>query len=328
LFPVRYSSKLLQVCILLTSAVGMNQRTIRTSVVAEGVGLHSGKPVRVTISPAPPNSGIVFRENDHPERIPAAPDSVSNSHYATTIGWNGTRIQTVEHLMAATAGLGIDNLEVEVEGGEIPALDGSARPFVSLLASAGRASQSAARRPIVIPYPLRVGDERRWLEIAPSPTLRITYTLHNDHPAIGRQELSCVPTEKSFVDEFAPARTYGFLKDVGFMRRNGLARGGSLENAIVLGKRGPLNGLRYPDEFVRHKILDLIGDLGLLGRPVVGQVSAFNGGHALNLELVKAIQRALGLERRAVAAAAAVATPVVSARIPEGFGPSPGLATI
>jgi UDP-3-O-[3-hydroxymyristoyl] N-acetylglucosamine deacetylase len=302
----------------------MNQRTIKTRVTAEGVGLHSGRPVRVTISPAPPNSGIVFREQGHPERIPGAPESVSNSHYATTIGWNGTRIQTVEHLMAAAAGLGIDNLEVEVEGGEIPALDGSARPFVSLLATAGRTPQSAARRPIAIPYPIRVGDERRWLEIAPSSTFRITYTLHNDHPAIGRQELSCVPTEKSFPEEFAPARTYGFLKDVGFMRRNGLARGGSLENAIVLGKRGPLNGLRYPDEFVRHKILDLIGDLALLGRPVVGHLSALNAGHALNLELAKAIQRALGLERRAVADAASAGP----ARSPDALGSTPGLATI
>ena len=311
---------------MLDHARDMNQRTIRTSIIADGVGLHSGKPVRVTISPAPPNSGIVFREHGHPARIPAAPESVSNSHYATTIGWNGTRILTVEHLMAAAAGLGIDNLEVEVEGGEVPALDGSARPFVSLLAAAGRTPQSAPRRPIVVPYPIRVGDERRWLEIVPAPAFRITYTLHSDHPAIGRQELSCVPTEKSFVEEFAPARTYGFLKDVGFMRRNGLARGGSLDNAIVLGKRGPLNGLRYPDEFVRHKILDLIGDLALLGRPVIGHVSALNAGHALNLELVKAIQRALGLERRAVATAdAATAAP---ARVPDAFGPTPGLVTI
>ena len=297
----------------------MNQRTIKHAITAEGIGLHSGKPARVTISPGPPNSGIVFREHGHPARIPAAPESVSNSHYATTIGWNGTRIQTVEHLMAAAAGLGIDNLDVEVAGGEVPALDGSARPFVSLLAAAGRAHQSAPRRSIAVPYPIRVGDEKRWIEIAPAPVLRITYTLQNDHPAIGRQELSCVPTETSFVDEFAPARTYGFLKDVGFMRRNGLARGGSLDNAIVLGKRGPLNGLRYPDEFVRHKVLDLIGDLALLGRPVTGHLSAFNAGHGLNLELVKAIQRALGLERRAVATAEAAIAPPASA---------PDLATI
>jgi UDP-3-O-[3-hydroxymyristoyl] N-acetylglucosamine deacetylase len=303
----------------------MNQRTIKTTMSAEGVGLHSGRPVRVTVAPAPPNSGIVFRERGHPARIPAAPESVSNSHYATTIGWNGTRIQTVEHLMAAAAGLGIDNLDVEVEGGEVPAVDGSARPFVALLAAAGRTQQSAPRRPIAIPYAIRVGDERRWLEIIPSPAFRITYTLDIDHPAIGRQELTCVPTEKAFIEEFAPARTYGFLKDVGSMRKNGLARGGSLDNAIVVGKRGPLNGLRYPDEFVRHKILDLIGDLALLGRPLVGHMCAFNAGHALNLELVRAIQRAAGLERRAVALSDAV-SPVPS-RIPGAFGSTPGLAT-
>ena len=293
-------------------------------VQVEGVGLHSGRPVRVTISPGPPNSGIVFRVSGHAERIPAAPESVSNSHYATTIGRNGARIQTVEHLMAAAAGLGIDNLEVEVDGGEIPALDGSAKPFVTLLAAAGRAQQPAARRAIVIPYALRVGDDRRWIEITPGPVLSITYTLHNDHPAIGRQELSWTPSERGFVEEFASARTYGFLKDVGQMRRNGLARGGSLENAIVLGKRGPINGLRYPDEFVRHKILDLIGDLALLSRPVIGHVSAFNAGHALNVQLVLEIQRALGLERRAVTQAEAGA--FAPAPLTDSFGPNPGLA--
>jgi UDP-3-O-[3-hydroxymyristoyl] N-acetylglucosamine deacetylase len=169
-----------------------------------------------------------------------------------------------------------------------------------------------------------VGDEHRWLEIGPSPVFRITYTLQNDHPAIGRQEVSCAPTEKSFVEEFAPARTYGFLRDVGLMRKNGLARGGSLENAIVIGKRGPLNGLRFPDECVRHKILDLIGDLALLGRPVVGHVAGFNAGHALNLELVQAVQRALGLERRAVGLAAVVARPL---RQSEVFA-APDLAAI
>ena len=262
----------------------------------------------------------------HADRIPAAPESVSNSHYATTIGRNGARVQTVEHLMAAAAGLGIDNLDVEVEGGEVPALDGSAKPFVTLLAGAGRSQQPAPRRPLAIPYAIRVGDDRRWLEITPAPVFKITYTLHNDHPAIGRQELSCVPTEKAFIEEFAPARTYGFLKDVGFMRKNGLARGGSLDNAIVLGKRGPINGLRYPDEFVRHKILDLIGDLALLGRTVVGHVSALNAGHALNVELVQAIQRALGLERRAVAPAEAEVV-LAPPHLAEGFRPTPGLAT-
>jgi UDP-3-O-[3-hydroxymyristoyl] N-acetylglucosamine deacetylase len=295
----------------------------------EGVGLHSGKRVRITLSPAPPNSGIVFRVSGHGDIIPAAPESVVDTHYATTIGKNGARIQTVEHLMAAAAGLGIDNLDVEVDGHEIPAGDGSAKPFVLLLTSAGRASQGALRRPIVIPYPIRVGDDRRWLEIVPSDTFRVSYTLDNDHPAIGRQELTSAPTEKLFVDEFAPARTYAFLKDVGVMRKNGLARGGSLENAVVVGSRDVVNGLRYRDEFVRHKILDLIGDLALLGRPVVGHVLARNAGHGLNFELVQAIQRAVGLERRPAGATAVLrlanAGAAPSLPLP---APAPGLATI
>ena len=301
----------------------MYQRTIKTAVSLEGIGLHSGRPVRITVSPAPSNSGITFKVRDHDVVIPAAPETVVDGHYATTIGRQGVRVQSIEHLMAAAAGLGLDNLEVEVDGGiEIPAMDGSARPFVTLLASAGRVSQAAARRPIVVPHLIRVGDDRRWLEIKPARTFEISYVLENDHPAIGRQVLGCTPSERSFVEEFAPARTYGFLKDVGLMRKNGLARGGSLDNAIVLGKRGPLNGLRFPDEFVRHKILDLIGDLALLGRPVVGHVSARNGGHALNVELAVAMQRALGLERRAVATAAAPARGALQ----ETLTPAPGLA--
>lgn len=303
----------------------MRQQTIRKQVGIEGVGLHSGKIARVTLLPAPPDAGIVFRVRSTGERIPASAESVVNSHYATTVGANGARIQTVEHLMAAAAGLGIDNLDIEVDGPEIPALDGSAKPFVTLLGSAGRVQQSARRRPLTLPCPLRVGSGGRWMQIVPSDTFRVSYTLDNDHPAIGTQVLSWAPTERSFVEEFAPARTYGFLRDLGLMRKNGLARGGSLDNAIVLGNRGALNGLRYRDEFVRHKILDLLGDLALLGRPIRAHVIARNGGHALNLELVLAIQRAVGLERRA---AAAVAAPAEDAARREGFVRTPGLAAI
>ena len=300
----------------------MRQHTIRKTVSLGGIGLHSGKPVRVVMSPAPSESGIVFRVGA--ERIPAAPESVVDSHYATTIGRNGTRVQTVEHLMAATAGLGIDNLEVEVDGTEVPAVDGSAKPFVALLLSAGRVQQAARRRPIDLPHPIRVGNGARWIHIEPSSTFRISYTLDNDHPVIGTQVLSCSPTEESFVEEYAPARTYGFLQDLGAMRKHGLALGGSLDNAIVVGKSGTLNGLRYRDEFVRHKILDLIGDLALLGRPIHGHVIARNAGHALNFELVVAIQRALGLERRAAAALRVVPVPVDTERLV----PAPGLAVL
>jgi UDP-3-O-[3-hydroxymyristoyl] N-acetylglucosamine deacetylase len=241
------------------------------------------------------------------------------------VGVNGTRIQTVEHLMAAVSGLGIDNLDIEVDGPEIPALDGSAKPFVALLAFAGRVQQSARLRPLTLPCPLRVGGGGRWIQIVPSERFRITYTLDNDHPAIGTQVLSWTPSERSFVEEFAPARTYGFLKDLGLMRKNGLARGGSLDNAIVLGNRGALNGLRYRDEFVRHKMLDLVGDLALLGRPIRAHVIARNGGHALNVELVLAVQRAVGLERRAAFEVTAAAE---DARRREGFVPAPDLAAI
>jgi UDP-3-O-[3-hydroxymyristoyl] N-acetylglucosamine deacetylase len=281
------------------------------------------------MSPAPQDAGVLFKVRATSERIPARPERVVNSHYATTLGVNGTRIQTVEHLMAALGGLGIDNVEIEVDGTEIPALDGSAKPFVAMLTAAGRMQQSARRRVLTLPCPLRVGSGSRWLHIVPSETFRITYTLDNEHPAIGTQALSWSPTERSFVEEFAPARTYGFLRDLGLMRKNGLARGGSLDNAIVLGNRGALNGLRYDDEFVRHKILDLMGDLALLGRPIGAHVIARNGGHALNLELVLAVQRAVGLERRAAAAVAATADEASrTAARREGFVPAPGLAAI
>ena len=302
----------------------MRQQTIRKPVSVEGIGLHSGKPGRVTLSPAPEDSGIVFRAGAERERIPAAPESVVNSHYATTVGKNGTRVQTVEHLMAAAAGLGIDNLDVEVDGVEIPALDGSAKPFVALLAAAGRREQSARLKPLTLSYPIRVGGGGRFIHLVPSGSLRISYTLDHEHPAVGTQVLTYTPNERVFVEELAPARTYGFLKDLGLMRKNGLARGGSLDNAVVVGNRGPLNGLRFRDEFVRHKVLDLLGDLALLGRPILAHVVARNGGHALNLELVLAIQRALGLERRYAGAPARV--PV---RVPaDGLATASGLAVI
>lgn len=309
---------------LLYPARAMRQHTIRRSVALEGVGLHSGKPARITLSPAPEDTGIVFKAGG--DRIAAAPESVVNSHYATTIGKNGTRIQTVEHLMAAAAGLGIDNLDVNVDGPEIPAADGSAKPFVALLAAAGRNQQSARRRALALPYPIRVGSGGRFIHIFPSASLRISYTLDNDHPAIGTQVLSWTPAnERAFAEELAPARTYGFLKDLGVMRKNGLARGGSLDNAVVVGNRGPINGLRYRDEFVRHKILDLVGDLALLGRPVLAHVVARNAGHALNVELVLAIQRALGLERRPAGTILQAIAHVDASARNDGFASAPAI---
>ena len=269
------------------------QLTIQKSVAVEGIGLHTGQPAKITLSPAPSDTGIMFRANDaHRTLIPASPEHVVDAHFATTLGVNGTRIRSVEHLLAAAAALGVDNLFVDVEGDEIPALDGSAKPFVALLYAAGKDTLPVPRRPLVVGKPLRVGDGTRWLQVLPADSFRISYTLDLDHPAVGTQALSFPCTERIFVEELAPARTYGFLKDVGTLRKNGLARGGSLHNAVVVGTRAVLNGnLRYQDEFVRHKILDLIGDLGLLGRPLLGHVVARNAGHALNHQLTLTIQR-------------------------------------
>jgi UDP-3-O-[3-hydroxymyristoyl] N-acetylglucosamine deacetylase len=298
------------------------QQTTRKPVTFEGIGLHSGKLTKIVLSPAPADSGIVFRVVGHQARIPALPGSVVDSHYATTLGVNGTRVHTVEHLMAAAAGLGLDNLDVRVDGIEVPAADGSAQPFVSLLRSAGRIALTARRRPLVIARPIRVGTDSRWLQVLPSDSFRISYTLDSSHPAVGMQAISCEPTEKLFVEELAPARTYGFLKDVETLRKNGLAQGGSLENAIVVGKRNVLNELRYRDEFVRHKILDLIGDLALLGRPLVGHVIARNAGHALNYELVSALAQAHDLDRPGLRA-----VPELVARAAD-LAPAPGFAAL
>ncbi|MBI4608007.1 MAG: UDP-3-O-[3-hydroxymyristoyl] N-acetylglucosamine deacetylase [Candidatus Rokubacteria bacterium] len=267
------------------------QLTILKPVSIEGVGLHTGHPARITLLPARADTGIVLSAGDGERtRIPASPDHVVDGRNATTLGINGTRVQTVEHLLAAAVALGIDNLLVDVEGEEIPALDGSAAPFVALLYAAGKATLPSPRRPLVVERPIRVGDEARWLQVLPADRLRISYTLDLDHPAVGTQVLSVACNEHAFVRELAPARTYGFLKDVGALRKNGLAKGGSLDNVVVVGRRSVLNGtLRYRDEFVRHKILDLIGDLALLGRPLIGHVVARNAGHALNHELARAI---------------------------------------
>ena len=275
-----------------------NQRTIRRQVSVEGIGLHSGEPVKLTLSPAAADTGILFRAADG-TLVPADIDHVVDGRGATTLGAFGVRVRTIEHLMAAAAALGIDNLVADLSAEEVPALDGSSKPFVDLLYSAGAVTLPVPRRPLAVREPLRVGDDNRWLEITPSNTFRITYTLDNPHPVVGFQIASLEVSETTFVEELAPARTYGFLKDVAVMRKNGLARGGSLDNAVVVGKRSVLNdSLRYQDEFVRHKMLDLVGDLWLLGRPLLGHVAAHNGGHALNHELVAAVRTTLTAERR------------------------------
>ncbi len=304
------------------------QHTIRKAVACRGVGLHTGVPVTMTLQPAPADHGIVFRLPAAPTPgapsvdVPVRPESLLNGHYATTIGApGGVQIQTVEHVLAAVRGLGIDNLVIELDAPEPPAMDGSAAPFVSLIYAAGRQSQPAARRPLWVTDVIRVGDEGRWIQISPAADLRISYTLDVDHPVVGVQVVSLAPTERRFVEEVASARTYGFLKDVDLLRQQGLALGGSLDNAVVLGEEGVLNGaLRFRDEFVRHKILDVIGDLALLGRPVIGHVIARNAGHALNHRLVREIaQRA----RRAADGVARAVSHAVARSEGEARHPSP-----
>ncbi len=304
------------------------QQTIRARVSLAGIGLHSGVSVRMTLSPAAADTGILFRAADG-TFIPATPDHVVDTRSATTVGAFGVKVRSIEHLMAAVSALGIDNLLVDVDAEEIPATDGSAKPFVELLYSAGRVSQPAPREPLAIPEPIRVGDESRWLQILPSDSLRISYTLDNRHPAIGLQVASLEVTETSFVEEIAAARTYGFLKDVPMMRQNGLARGGSLDNAVVVGKRIVLNdSLRFADEFVRHKILDVVGDLAVLGRPVMGHVVGRNAGHALNHDLVVAVQQACALERRRAAARSRAGAPTRAHKAAGREGLLPGIAAV
>lgn len=303
------------------------QQTLRHPVHLAGIGLHSGDPVSMTASPAGADTGILFRASDG-TLIPANADHVVDTNSATTVGAFGVRVRTIEHLMAAAAALAVDNMVVDIDGPEVPAADGSAKPFLDLLRAAGRVSLPAPRRPVVITAPIRVGTESRWLEALPADSLRISYTLDNSHPVIGLQVGTYGITEEVFADELAAARTYGFLRDVPVMRQNGLARGGSLENAVVVGKRLVLNdSLRYPDEFVRHKILDLVGDLFLLGRPLRAHVVGRNAGHALNYQLVAAIQKAVAADRRRIAARTVRFTvPAAVAATGDGF--LPGVAAL
>jgi len=278
---------------------------------------------RLSVAPAGSDTGIIFRAPDG-TLIPANSDHVVDGHFATTVGAFGVRVRTIEHLMAAAAGLGLDNLIVDVSSEELPGLDGSAKEFLDILERGGQVPLPALRRPIRIDTPIRVEDGTRWLRVFPCDTFRVSYTLDHDHPAIGLQAVTVEITPKTFAEDVAPARTYGFLKDVGAMRQRGLARGGSLDNTIVVGKRTVLNeSLRFPDEFVRHKILDLVGDLFLLGRPIRGHVVARNAGHAMNHQLVAAIRKAAVPERRRFRSVAPV-----EALVAEAAYPSPGVAAL
>lgn len=274
-------------------AVMYNQRTLAQPVSCQGVGVHSGAMVRLTLRPAPAEHGIVFVRTDveRPVAIAAVAENVVDTAMATTLGREGQRVGTVEHLLAALVALGVDNVRVEVGGPEVPVMDGSSAPFAALIASAGLREQEAVRQVLVIRKPVTVGEGDKYATLAPAPRLRISCAIEFRHPAIGSQALEVELNERTFERELAPARTFGFLRDVERLQALGLARGGSLHNAIVLDDTSILNpeGLRFADEFVRHKILDALGDVSLLGRPVAGHLQAMKTGHALNHKLVQKV---------------------------------------
>jgi UDP-3-O-[3-hydroxymyristoyl] N-acetylglucosamine deacetylase len=272
------------------------QTTLRTTVSIEGVGLHSGHPVRARFRPAPADHGLVFLRRDHPDRpIPARLGTAATFDYATTLKHDDVSIGTVEHVLAAAAGVGLDNCLIEIEGPEVPILDGSALPFVRLFHAAGFERQEARVRPLSLSRPVEVtrGD-RRVIYEPDGPGLTISYEIDFPHPIVGRQDLTFSQRPDDFASQIAPARTFGFAREVEELRRRGLARGGSLQNAVVLDDTGIISGpLRFRDEFVRHKILDLLGDLVLLGAPIHGRIHAWKAGHALHIEFARAIHAAL-----------------------------------
>lgn len=264
----------------------LTQKTIRRDVSCAGIGLHSGDRVQIRLRPAPAGSGIRFRLHDGRE-IPARFDHLKRSNLATTLSRDDARIGTVEHLLSAAAGLGIDNLIVEVDGEELPIMDGSAAPFIYLIHEAGIRRQQTPREYIKLLEPLRVEAEDKFMAVYPGERLKISYTIDFDHPLIGEQHETFVVSPRCYMEQVAPARTFGFLHEVESLRKRGLALGGSMDNAIVVGDNSILNNtLRFPDEFVRHKILDAIGDLALLGAPLLGHVVAYRAGHSLHAALV------------------------------------------
>jgi UDP-3-O-[3-hydroxymyristoyl] N-acetylglucosamine deacetylase len=275
----------------------LKQRTLKSLTRAVGVGLHSGQRVEITLRPAAPDTGIVFRRVDLPEPVDivVAAESVTDTRLASTLSKGSAKVLTVEHLMSACAGLGVDNLYVDITAEEIPILDGSAASFVFLLQSAGIELQNAPRRFIRILKPVEVregtGPTEKWARLEPFHGYRLSFEIEFHHPAVDStgQRVEFDLSIGSYTRDIARARTFGFTKDVEMMRANGLALGGGLDNAIVMDDYKVLNadGLRYDDEFVKHKILDAMGDLYLIGKPLLGSYSAFRSGHALNNKLLR-----------------------------------------
>lgn len=273
----------------------LKQRTLKKVIHATGVGLHNGEKVTLTLRPASINTGIIFKRVDlpQPNEIKATPEAVHDTRMCSALEQDGARVATVEHLMSALAGLGVDNVLIEVNAPEIPIMDGSSGPFVFLLQEAGLVEQNAAKKFIRILKNVEVIDGDKWVRFEPYHGFKIDFTIDFNHPVFEHSgnHVQIDFAEDSYIKEISRARTFGFMHEVEYLRSNGLARGGSLENAIVLDEYRVLNndGLRYEDEFAKHKVLDAIGDLYMLGYPILGAFYAHKSGHTLNNKLLRAL---------------------------------------
>lgn len=273
----------------------IKQRTLKNTIRATGVGLHTGDKVYLTLHPADPGTGIRFRrvDLDEPVTIQASPNNVGETVLSTTLVSGDVKISTIEHLLSAFAGLGIDNALIDVSAGEVPIMDGSAGPFVFLLQSAGVQEQDAAKQYLRIKKSVRVEEGDKWAAFDPFDGFKVTFTIDFEHPAFEERVKTATMdfSSTTFVKEVSRARTFGFMKDIDMLRRNNLALGGSLDNAIVVDEAKILNedGLRYADEFVKHKILDAIGDLYLLGHSLIGAFTGYKSGHGLNNLLLRTL---------------------------------------
>lgn len=260
------------------------QRTLRRPTACAGIGLHSGRKVNLSLKPAPAGTGIRFRRSDLGGlEVPATVQHVGGINYATGLARDAVRVDTVEHLLAALVSLGVDNVVVELNSPEVPIMDGSAAPFVYLIQEAGIKVLASPRRYLKITRPMSLARGSKRIALYPSDHFKVTYSIAFDHPLLRHQSRTIRLSETAFIDEIAPARTFTFFNEVEMLRQQGLALGGSLDNAVVIGDTGVLNhGLRFDDEFVRHKILDVIGDMALVGLPIIGHLVAHRGGHALH----------------------------------------------
>lgn len=273
----------------------LKQRTLKSVISATGVGLHSGEKVTMNLKPAAVNTGIVFKRIDLPNapQIAVHPLAVNDTRLSSALESSGARVATVEHLMSALSGLGVDNLIIELTAAEVPIMDGSSVPFIYLLQTAGLQEQDQAKKFVRILKPIQVKDGDKWARFEPYHGFKAEFTIDFAHPVFefSGKTVTIDYDEQSYVSEISRARTFGFMHEVEYLRANGLARGGSLDNAIVLDEYRILNqgGLRYEDEFAKHKVLDAIGDLYILGYPILGHFKAFKSGHALNNQLLRAL---------------------------------------